>query len=220
MRVGPRANKRVVLRRDAAVELGGASAASCACVLSTGDASLVRDGRIGLWGPDMGALSSEKAVPFAQIVLVAGRGMGARDALDASSCQQVKDYVEGYLVRSMPGQVWGRVSRELLSKGFGFAALGAALQGLVRETVPRAERVETLFVTSPEGLGGFEPIVREALRVSHEVRKGVWLGRGIDIDCPYGGHCGTCGLKETCDEIRKMKRIRGERKERAHVQAV
>lgn len=212
MRTGSHANRRVVLRRDTAIELGGAGAGSYAFTLVTSDVSLVRDGRIALLGPDMDDLPADEPVLFAQVILVAGRDLDDEDVRLAESCQQTKDYIEGYQVRSMPGQVWSRVSRDLMDRGFCFGALGAALARLVRETVPEAQKVEVLFAAGRNGEAScFEGPCRDALGRSRAVRKDVWMRKGVDIDCPLGGHCGSCGLKSTCTEVRRMKAMKDRR---------
>lgn len=209
MSVGAHANKGIILRADTAVELGGGTEGSCAFVISTNDVGLLHDGRVSLQGPDIPFLPVGEASPFAQVILVAGSELTPEDHRALEECQYVKDYIDGYLVRSTSGRLWSRVSHSLHGKGFDFGMLACALDGLVRGTCPRVERTEFLFVTSSkadvEALGALRDPWMQA---SHELKKELWLERGVDIDCPAGGHCGRCADKELCDRVRSIARER------------
>ncbi len=210
-RVGDHASKGVILKGDTAVELGGASGCSCAMTLVTSDARLVRDGRVTVAGKDVSDMPEDTAVPFAQVILVAGEKLDSEDYQRIEECQYVKDYIEGYLVRGSRGQIMGRVSRDLRSRGFGFAGLASALSCMVRSRVPHAQAVEVLFVAAArEGVDAVAAHSDAWRAASFGLRKARWLEKGIDIDCPYQGHCGSCPDRSLCGEIRKIANLRKE----------
>jgi len=203
---GEGVGRAVVLRKDTAVELGGVSEVSCAFTLATSDTNLVRDATVNLRGRDIPDISAGSEIPFAQVILVAGRSLDADDLEVLGECQYAKGYIDGYLVRSTPGHVWSRVSVNLKAKGFDLASLGSAMRRMILARVPHAESVEVIYITSAkEEVLALDPIRVEWQNRAHDLRKELWIERGIDIDCPYGGgHCGRCDKKETCDEVRKM----------------
>ncbi len=215
--VGPHVGRGIVLRANTAVELGGTTNDSCALVLATSDTSLVRDGYVSLFGPDIAQLrssdSAETAVhtPFAQIIFVAGENLAPDDFSALEQCQRAKDYIDGYLVRSFTGQVHSRVSRQLADRGFTFAMLASALSHIVKQACPAAQRVEVAFATEPDRVQRCIPVRDAWIASSHDLRKARWLEKGIDIDCPAGGHCGSCADKATCDRVRAIARMRKER---------
>lgn len=204
-RVGPGAGSGLVLRSDTFAELGSPAEGSCAFALYTNDPSLVRDGRVRLFGPDIPE-SGSKTVPFGQVILAAGKDLDERDYRPLAESQYVGDRIEGFMVKSTPGRLWCRVSNDVAARGFDFRFLGSALIRLVKEQVPAAESVEVIFVTSGrEEMRRMGEIESRASGVAREIKARVWKEKGIDIDsCPLSGHCGACKDKEVCDEVKKM----------------
>ena len=216
---GPHAGRGIVLKSRAAVELGGAQG-SCLLVLSTSDTSLVHDGRVTLAGPDISEMTTASEAttvteaPFAQVILVAGAQMTGDCHGVSEDCANVKDYIDGYFLRTGAGEITARVSNDLAAAGFSLAHLGGALRELVLAEVERAEAVEVVFVTSSrEDVSEVAVLRAEAAEVSHDLRKAAWAEKGVDIDCPSGGHCGACADKEVCDRIRDIERLRDAVKE-------
>ena len=207
--IGEHANHGIVLKSRCAVELGGTLEGSCALMLSTSDVKLVHDGCVTIVGPDIPELTQDCGHPFAQVIVVAGAGLAGEDHQGIEDCQDVKDWIDGYLVRGGAGELWTRISQDLFARGLSFAQLGSALGALIKARQPKASRVEIVFVTSSKA--DIEQLC--ALRntwkdVSHSLRHDTWMGKGLDIDCPSGGHCGNCGDKEVCDQVRKIQRMR------------
>ena len=212
---GPHTGRGVVLQRDTALELGN-DGLSYGMVLATSAVGRVADGRIRIYGKDAQELLDGEAprpvqAPFGQIIIAAGSGIASETFPDLEDCQHVKDYVKGYFVRSSAGQIHSRVSSKLAEAGFGFKELGSLLIRMVKEACPDAERVEVIFVTEAgEAFESLKSAKKDWLDLAHDVRKGLWLEKGIDIDCPAGGHCGQCADKELCNNVRKIARMRKE----------
>lgn len=207
--IGEHANHGIVLKSRCAVELGGTLEGSCALTLSTSDVKLVHDGCVTIVGPDIPELTQDCVHPFAQVILVAGAGLTGEDHQGIEDCQDAKDWIDGYLVRGGAGELWTRISQDLFARGLSFAQLGSALGALIKERQPKASRVEIVFITSSkadvEQLCALRNTWKDA---SHSLRHDTWMGKGLDIDCPSGGHCGSCGDKEICDQVRKIQRMR------------
>ena len=211
---GPHAGRGVVLQRSAALELG-ADGRSCGMILPTGDSARVVDGRISVFGPNAEDLiaagdgQGPSQAPFGQVILVAGPDIEVADLSAFEDCLYTKDYIEGYFVRSSEGRVHSRIARKLADAGFGFRELGSVLMLMVKEACPSAESVEVVFVTeSGVLLDELTAMRSDWLSRMHDARKDLWLEKGLDIDCPAGGHCGQCADKDLCDSVRKIARIR------------
>lgn len=205
LKVGPGAGCGLVMKSDTFRELGSPALGSSAFVLATERVSQVKDGRIRLIGPELGE-STEEALPFGQVVMAAGAKLSDDDYQLLVQSQYTGDRIEGYMVKSIPGRIWGRVSREAAAKGFCLQFLGEALMRLVKAELPAVEAVEVLFVTSGrDDVQRLDAIGAEVAACAKEVRKRVWEKKGIDIAaCALGGDCGSCGDKSVCDEVRKI----------------
>jgi CO dehydrogenase/acetyl-CoA synthase beta subunit len=200
--VGPNANPGIILRGDTFVELGNPQAGSCACLLWTDDTSLVVDGRITLFGPDIPE-SSGASLPFGQVLIAGGSDLAAEDHEKLQQAQLVSDQIEGYMVRSASQNVWSRVSREAAGKGFDFETLGRALLDLVKTGAPKVSAMEILFVTSSKAdVSELQGLASTAKSVGGEVLKEAWKARGYDLDCDYD--CSSCHDQSVCDEIRDV----------------
>lgn len=215
--VGPHAGKGIVLKSNTAVELGGAADDSCALMFITSNTTLVNDGCVALYGPDIfelkqsSAAKNAQAIPFAQIIFVAGKDLTTHDVGDIFECQYVKDYIDGYLIRNSTGQLRSRVSYQLADAGFSFSMLASALSQMIKQACPAVTAVEVAFITeASESVRCLAPVRNRWTQTSHDLRKAQWSSKGFDIDCPSGGHCGSCADKATCDRVRAIARMRKE----------
>ncbi|QEM67701.1 carbon monoxide dehydrogenase [Geobacter sp. FeAm09] len=203
-KVGPGAGSGLVLKSETFLELGSPTAGSCAFALFSDQTSAVHDGRVRLIGPDIHE-SDEKTYPFGQVIMAAGADLTEADYHSLCQSQYVGDQVEGFMVKSTPGHIWGRVSRQAAQKGFNFAFLGGALIALVKAQIPHVTHMEVLFVTSDKA--DLQPLVEiggAVAQIAKAIKERHWKERGIDIDeCAFGGHCGNCSDKSVCDEVKK-----------------
>lgn len=202
IRVGPGANPRIILRSDTFVELGDPSAGSCAFILWANTPARLHDGRITLIGPDIPEVPGA-SLPFGQIVLVGGAGLGPEAHQPLAQSQYVADQIEGYMVRSSSRNIWSRVSKDAAAKGFCFETLGRALMMLCKSNVPKIEAMETIFVTSgKDDVLRLDAIAGQVREIGKEIVKAHWKARGFDLDCDLD--CRSCHDKQTCDVIREV----------------
>jgi CO dehydrogenase/acetyl-CoA synthase beta subunit len=210
VQVGPNAHRGIILRSDTYLELGNPLAGSCAFVLWTEKPSLVREGKVTLLGPDIPE-SADGSLPFAQILIVGGEELSDKDHESLVQHQYVSDRIEGYMIKSAPDRVWGRVSKDAAKKGFDFETLGKALLGIVRSEEPRVQAMEIVFVTtSKEDVGGLANIAAQIRKISKDIVKENWKIRGYDIEC--ASDCSSCGEKVVCDDIREVISVRKKKK--------
>ena len=211
VQVGPGANPGIILRSDTYAELGNPTEGSMACILWTEDPSLIRDGKITLIGPDV---SKEEGAsrPFGQVLMVAGKNLNNESQEKIEEYQHISDHLEGYMVRSSAQNIWGRVSKGAIAKGFSLETLGKALLITMKANISDIEAMEVLFVTSSkEDVKFLGDLAENVNTIRKSIIKEVWKERGYDLDCDLD--CNSCDNKVTCDDIRDMILTRKKREE-------
>lgn len=216
IKVGSGASSGLVLRGDTFAELGSPEAGSCAFPLWTNNMSMVKDGSLTLVGPDIPE-SRGASLPFAQIVVAAGKELSEKQHSVLDECQYVSDQIEGYMVRSTPGRMWTRISNSAAERGFGFEALGKALMAIYKSQIPQIEAMEVVFVTSSkEDVQQLTEIAEQVKKISKDIVRETWLARGYDIlECTLGWDCGSCPDKPVCDDIKTVLRVRKKKSTKA-----
>jgi CO dehydrogenase/acetyl-CoA synthase beta subunit len=200
--IGSGANPGIILRSDAFLELGNPTAGSCAYLLWTDEPSLIRDGRITLFGPDIPE-SGEASLPFGQVLMLAGEGLLPKDHERLQQVPIVGDQIEGYMVRSAAENVWSRVSKGVAARGFDFEMLGKSLLSLAKSGAEGITAMEILFVTSSkDDVNELSSIASGSKSVGSEILKETWKARGYDVDCDFD--CSSCSDSVVCDDIRDV----------------
>ncbi len=192
-----------ILSEQTAVELGHPSTPSLATVLLTYSKDMVSDGVITLLGPDLDLIPTGSRYPFAQVVMCAVSDQVAVDPFEIDALQYLTHRLPGYMVRSVPGKLWVRISKAALSKGLRIGHVGTALIETYRKEVQGIEAVEVIYVTSPrvavEELG---PVVHEATILSGRHKK-LYLGVDGEVECREL-NCQSCDEKPVCDTLRDV----------------
>jgi CO dehydrogenase/acetyl-CoA synthase beta subunit len=211
LKTGFGAGSGLVMKSETFMELGSPSQGSCAFAVYSNGNALIRDGRIRLIGPDVSECRGA-ALPFGQVILADGKELSEEDYILLHKCQYTGDRIEGYMVKSTPGNIWTRVSLDSAAKGFNFEFLGNSLINLVKERIPRALSVEVLFITSDKAdLLPLIKISEEVKKLYQDIKEKRWKKRGVDIyECAFHGNCSECGDKELCLEVNKISKIRKE----------
>ena len=205
-----KANADVILSEDTAVELGHPSTASHAIVLSSYQPELIRHGQISIVGPDLGEIEGGDRRPFAQVVMLGLRQGEALDPFGIDNAQYLMRRLPGYMVRSVPGRLWARISHEARESGLTFETVGSALIAAYTGDFAAVQRAEVAFVTScGEDVEALNGIANEAKILSGRHKK---LALGVDgeVEC-MELNCEACDDKPICDDLRDIviKRRRG-----------
>jgi len=213
--LGPRRGGRasIVPAEECAVELGAPPKANVNLVLWTDNLSRIRDGEIRLVGPDM-KLREKVSWPYAQVVMLAVENSEEADPFMLESTQYLSNRLAGFMVRTVPGRLWARISREAVKAGMDFARLGSALVAAYREDFPGVAAVEVLFITEDdEHVKALESMASESKILLGKNKKLVLVGDGeyecTDLDCD------DCDEQETCDDVRDIVILRRKRKKDA-----
>ena len=202
IKVGPKANPGIILRDDTFAELGNPVAGSRAVFLWTDNPSLITNGRITLFGPDIPE-SSKASLPFAQIFIVGGNNFREKRHEAFVMGAHVSDQIEGYMVRSSTGNMWSRVSNDVAAKGFSFEVLGKAMMKIFKLAITDVQAMEIVFVTtSKDDVMRLNEMSKEIADINQDIIKEVWKAKGYDLDCNYD--CSSCMDQSVCDSIREV----------------
>lgn len=208
LRMLPRKANRavIVVGEQVGLELGHPSTASANAVLWTCAPEDIRPGRIHLLGPDL-AEAAQGRLPFAQLVLLCLRPAPALDIYSLLNAQYLINRLPGYMVRSLPGRLWARISRERLQDGFSLKNLADALAAACAEVVDMMTLPEIVFVTSSrEDVASLHPACAEARIVSGQ-NANLSLSEDGQYECTTLT-CETCDERPVCDAVRGI-RIKG-----------
>ncbi len=196
----------MVLRSDAAYELGGAGDGIFAIGSSvmTEDASLVPEDGIFLVGPDLNEIKSGCSYARLAVVLVNGEEMGEGDKLYSSirdiSYARYHVEPEGFMMRvsSVGKRESARVSRAAVEKGISFSHVGEMMINAFHER-RHVRAVRLFFITDPsfnyQGL-------YDSVKKSEEITTAIdHIFKDMQMDC------NACNLKQVCDEVEGLREL-------------
>ncbi len=193
----------VVLAANTQVELGHPATASCTLLLLTHDPAQVVSGRVTRIGPDLDALDPDARHAFAQVVMLAADPDASLDPFELDSAQYLFNRLPGYMVRSVPGRLWVRISRRGFEAGLRLTTVGAALIDTYLTEFEGVQACEVLFVTASDAdVEALLPLHTEAEILAGKHKK-LALGLDGEVECRELD-CDTCEEKPVCDTLRDV----------------
>jgi CO dehydrogenase/acetyl-CoA synthase beta subunit len=193
----------VILGEDVAVELGHPSTASQVIVLLSHQPDLIQSGRISIVGPDLDELDGGGRRPFAQVVMLAVKPGETPDPFEIDNTQYLMHRLSGYMVRSVPGRLWVRISKSGKAAGLTLKTVGSALIAAYTHDFDMIEGAEVVFVTSSsEDVNALSQISTEVNILAGRHKK---LALGVDgeVEC-QDLNCDTCDEQPVCDSLRDI----------------
>jgi CO dehydrogenase/acetyl-CoA synthase beta subunit len=186
-----------------ALDLGHPRTASESFVLLTTDVDAVVHGRIRWLGSDLPELPARSEHAHAQVVILRGRADALPDPFAVEAAQYLTHRLDGYMVRSVPGRLWVRISRAARARGLDFETVGRALVASYADGFPEIEAVEAVFVTGSVGdVRALAPIAAEARVMAGSHRKLVLAPDG-EFECD-DLDCDSCEEEPVCDSLREV----------------
>ncbi len=147
--------------------------------------------------------NATQSFPFGQIIMLGGKELTEKDFESLRETLIIGDQIEGYRVRSFSENIWSRVSKQAVAKGFNFETLGKALMIIFKTAHPKIESMEVGFVTTnKDDISILKEYSKQILKTSKEIVKENWKIKGYDIEC--SSDCNTCDDKPVCDDIREV----------------
>ena len=198
----PRASSGLILKADAASELGSPEVTSALTLLYS-NADTAGSDLAQLIGKPLNEVSG--SVPFAMVVIVSGKNLDAETFYRLTlRLPRLADH-PGWMVKADKARVWVRVAKTASPDALEVAA--ATLISRIHAAFEQIERVELYFVVDDGKLVELlAPLAEESQKTLREVKTGVWKDRGFDYEsCALSGHCGSCADKKTCASVRKIQ---------------
>ncbi len=193
----------VILGEDVALELGHPSTASQVIVLLSHQPGLVRSGRISIVGPDLDEMEAGGRHPFAQVVMLAVKPDQTPDPFEIDNTQYLMHRLPGYMVRSVPGRLWVRVSKAGRTAGLTLETVGSALIAAYTGDFEGIEGAEIVFVTSSaDDVNALSQISTEVNILAGRHKK-LALGMDGEVEC-QDLNCDTCDEQPVCDSLRDI----------------
>ena len=198
-----RGESELIMRRDAAFELGGQGQPSVnyTCVTTSG---LITEDEIYVYGPDLQEIRAD--VPFAKIVFLETEDLGETEDEEKAyrtirNIEFVRYHVfpVGYMVRvsAQSNEEQVRVSRKVRDAGIRFAYVGGTYIRKYK-ALPEVKHVRIIFITDGELADRLRPYAGKVDAITQTLTH---ILDGLPTDC------GHCTMKPICDEVDGMREL-------------
>lgn len=199
----------LVLQREMAFELGGSGkpAVNFTCVTTNPD--FFSGDEILVYGPDLKQIKED--LPYTRITIIQTEdqaiGSEAEDQAEKTfRAIQKMDFVKyhvfpkGYMVRTsgQTSREQVRISKKALKAGMSFERIGNLFIRQYKEN-PKVRNVKILFITAPDA--DYKALGDTAKKVTELTRSLSKILEGMPTEC------GSCGLKNICDEVEELREL-------------
>ena len=197
----------LVMAREGAYELGGSAKTAIGFSCVTSSPELVGEDAIFVCGPDLSEIKSDSV--FARITFLRVGDIESDDenntdeafrAIQDIDFVRYRVYPKGYMMRtsSESGREQVRVSKNALREGLTFERLGNLFLKNYKQN-SNVLNVKMFFVTDP----AFDySQAAKAAKTVHDITMSLsQILKGLPTDC------GSCNLKDICDEVEGMKEL-------------
>ncbi len=195
----------LIFQKNMAYELGGDGQPSANFTCVTSDEKFFDGDQVLVYGQDLSSI--KKAVPYARITLLLTNSINTEDDSDAAfraiqSMDFVKYHVypKGYMVRTsgMTNREQVRISKQAVKAGISFEKIGNTFIRHYKEN-KNVKNVKIIFITAPDA--DYSAIVAGAKKAVDITGSFSKILEGLPTEC------GSCGLREICDEVEGMKEL-------------
>ncbi len=202
----------MILQREMAYELGADGRDAVSMTLVTTDPSYFDGDTVEVIGPDLQEI--KKGTPYARIVLLKTGDIESDDEDDTETAFraiQSMDFIKyhvfpkGFMVRTsgMTNREQIRVSKKALKDGVDFEKIGNTFIKHYKEN-ENVLSVRIIFITAADA---DYSALRDAAKKSSDITSSLsQILKGMPTEC------GSCGLKDICDEVEGLKELHFGRK--------
>lgn len=192
----------LVLKREAAFELGGSTLSSVNCTYVTMDSELVKQDEVVVYGPDLNEI--KKDVSFVRMAILLIDNPGQSDEEIYTSIKQL-DFIRynvhpvGYMTRvsSENNREEIRVSQEALKQGINFEQIGNAYIKKYKEN-PLVKNVKIIFATDYSDI---QPLIDNTKQVQAITKTLTVILDSLIVDCS------KCQMKAVCDTVDGLREM-------------
>lgn len=198
--------ENLILKSETAYELGGGSSQAVSAIAFTQDKGLVSEDAVYLVGDDLCDIKNDISYARITVIRLDSEYIKNHDDNALYASMRATDYVryhafpKGYMMRisAVREREPVRVSKEAVSHGINFAAVGQGLINAYRKR-PEVEAVSIYFVTEQDIDYIF--LKSEAHRCEQITDSLNNIFNGLTMDCS------TCSSRELCDEIDGLRQL-------------
>lgn len=160
--VSPRYEGERIRSGDMYVELAGPKSFG-AELFKVMDHDEVRDGNVEVIGPDIDDMEEGERYPFGIFVKAAGEELEEDvEGVLERRIHEFCNYVEGFMHLNQRDQIWCRVAKKAVEKGFKLEHLGIALRELFKEEFGNViDAIEVVLMTDEDKVKEFVEYARE-----------------------------------------------------------
>ncbi len=192
-------NSDYILDTDAAVELGSIMVKNANLTLCTSEMNF--EDKIVVIGKDINKLSG-KVNDFAKVIMVSLSEIDDEDkrfrTIKSVSRSRLGLNFKGTMLRSSSSESMEcfRVSKDAYKKGLNFSIVGSALIERLK-SIDEVKNVQVYYIVDNKELG--EKLIEYSDKINQVTGALSHAFDGVALDC------GTCAIKEICDEVDGMR---------------
>jgi len=204
----------LILQKEMAYELGGdgKQAVNCTCVTTNED--LVNGDEILLYGPELSEIKG--SVSYARIAILLTDGSVEDESYDSEKAFrsiQAMDFVKyrlfpkGFMVRAsgQTNREQVRISKKAVKDGISFEKIGNCFIKRYKQN-KTVKSVKLIFITAEDA--DYSGILKSAGKVTEITKSLSQITKGLPTEC------GSCGLREICDEVEGLRELHFGNKEK------
>lgn len=197
----------LILQKEMAYELGGngKQAVNCTCVTTT--EGFVDGDEILLYGPDLSEIKDSAS--YARIAILFTDEIseeGSTDTEKAFRSIQAMDFVKyrlfpkGFMVRAsgQTNREQVRISKKAIKNGISFERIGNCFINKYKQN-KTVKSVKLIFITAEDA--DYNGLLKAAGKVTEITQSLSQIIKGLPTEC------GTCGLREICDEVEGLREL-------------
>jgi CO dehydrogenase/acetyl-CoA synthase beta subunit len=200
-KIGDKKQAYIVTAGDTGLELGSPKHKSVNSLIWTKKKNLIQN-KIWITGDEF--LSAGRGpIPFGMFLLVQVNSEFNPTTPNFLSLKNLSNKIPGYMSRSIPGKIWIRISKKLLSENFSLQSLAQSLIFTYRESIKDLAAIDVIIVS-----GNLE-IISELEKINNSVRALSQENTNLQLDadgilsCTLID-CTSCDSKIVCDPIRDV----------------
>lgn len=203
----------LILQKEMAYELGGngKQAVNCTCVTTT--EGFTEGDEILVYGPDLSEI--KESASYARIAILYTNELAGEDTSDTEKMFrsiQAMDFVKykmfpkGFMVRAsgQTNREQVRISKKAIRDGISFEKIGNNFINRYKQN-KAVKNVKLIFITAEDA--DYSGLLKSAGKVTEITQSLSKIMKGLPTEC------GSCGLREICDEVEGLRELHFGKKE-------
>ncbi|MCF0105832.1 MAG: hypothetical protein HUJ53_03645 [Holdemanella sp.] len=197
----------LILQKEMAYELGGDGKQALNYTMVTTDSKYFNGDEVIVYGPDLKDIKG--SVPYVRITMLLTTDIESDDEFDTETAFraiQEMDFIKyhvfpvGYMVRTsgQTSREQVRISKKAIKEGISFERIGDTFIKHYKQN-ENVRNAKVIFVTAPDvDYSALKDTAKKVTDITKSLSK---ILEGMPTEC------GSCGLKDICDEVEGLKEL-------------